>query len=233
MKLVFRPFLTIATALALAVLCSLGVWQLQRLQWKEELIAKVEARLGAAPIAFEEALIRAETGEDLEYQPVRLEGVYEHDREAHVFGTLDGAPGVYVFTPLKFAPDRVAYVNRGFVPQGADPATRTDPQGSLTVVGLLRRAETPKGLQRLFRPKDQPEDNLFFVRDPRIFAAIRGLYATPFYVDSDGAESSGPWPKGGATRVEFSNRHFEYALTWFGLAAALVGVFVAFSRRKS
>lgn len=232
MKLVFHPILTVSTLLAFAILVSLGLWQLQRLEWKRDLVASVEARLAAAPVPLEEALARAAAGENLDYRPVIVAGVYRHDLEAHVFGTLEGAPGYYVFTPLIARPDNIVFVNRGFVPQGAQPDARSDPDAQVTVVGLFRRAETPAGLQKLFRPKDQPGDNLFFVRDPRKFAAQRGIEAPPFYVDSNGAENAGRWPRGGTTRVEFENRHLEYAFTWFGLAAVLVAVLVAFSLRR-
>lgn len=232
MKFVFRPVLALATLSALLVLCSLGAWQLRRLEWKRDLIARVDARVGSAPIPLQSALARAAAGEDLDYQPVRVVGVFDHAREACVFGTFEGRAGCYVFTPIGEGEGRIVYVNRGFVPQNADLSEIEDPSGPVTVVGLLRRAETPAGLQRLFRAKDQPKDNIYFVRDPRAFAGADGL-AGPYYIDSNGAESEGRWPKGGTTRLEFSNRHLEYALTWFGLAVTLAGVFLAYSRRKA
>lgn len=236
----FRPGLTIAVASALAILITLGVWQLERRQWKLDLIRQTE-RLTASPaIPFDEALARVASGENMEYARVYIEGVYAHDLEARVFGTLDGAPGVYVFTPLD-APAagggrRFVYINRGFAPQAAsDPGKRADgaPQGEVAVKGLLRAAENPPSIARLVRPVDQPEDNLWFARDPLRLAAHQGIETVPWYIDSSGEENPGaPWPKGGTTRIEFSNRHLEYALTWFGLAAALVGVYLAFSLKR-
>lgn len=239
MSFAFRPVLTGLAALGVAALCGLGTWQLQRLEWKRELVAKVEKRLYAAPIPFGDALKRAGAGEDMEYQPVEIAGVFAHDLEAHVFGTLDGVAGSYVFTPLA-APDartgetRYIYVNRGFVPQSLDAqaARAGEVPGEQPIVGLFRSAEAPQGVARLVRPKDQPEDNLYFTRDPGVFAGRSAISAPRFYIDSDGRDNSGEWPKGGTTRVEFSNRHLEYALTWFGLAAALIGVYVAYSMRR-
>lgn len=236
----WRPGLVVATSIAFAILCSLGAWQLQRLHWKEELIAQIDARLSAPPITFDEALSRAAAGEKMEYQPVYVDGVYAHDLESEVFGTYDGAPGVYVFTALD-TPDlqtgarRFIYVNRGFAPQEfRDPATRIDGQvaGEVRVEGLFRATEQKRGIEKWIAPQDQPADNLYFVRDPKILAARHAIDVPAFYIDSAGTESAAAWPKGGLTRVDIPNRHFEYALTWFGLAAALAGVFVAFSLKR-
>lgn len=232
MKFYFRPALTATALFALAILCGLGTWQLQRLQWKNGLIAKTEARLGAAPIPIAEALARAEAGEDLEYQPVTANGAFRHGQASKVFNAHEGKPGVLIFTPLE-ADGAVIYVNRGFVPQdladtiGKDVAARPS-----RVEGLFRSAEIKAGFEKSFAPKDQLSDNLYFVRDPRVFAAAQGISAPPYYIDSFVIEGEGQWPKGGLTRVEFSNRHLEYALTWFGLAGALIGVFLAYSFRR-
>lgn len=232
MKFNFRPALTAATLAALAVLCGLGTWQLQRLQWKNALIAKTESRLAAAPIPFAEALLRAMAGEDMEYQPVTANGVFRHSQASKVFSASDGTPGVLIFTPLETG-DAVIYVNRGFVPQDLmDAVPKEDAERPSRIDGLFRSAEEKKGFEKTFAPKDQPSDNLYFVRDPKVFAAGNGISAPPYYIDSFAREGEGPWPKGGLTRVEFSNRHLEYALTWFGLAGALIGVYLAFSLRR-
>jgi surfeit locus 1 family protein len=231
MKFQFQPALTAATLAALAILCSLGAWQLQRLEWKRALIAKTEARLAAAPIPIEKALSRAEAGEDLEYQPVFAVGEFRQDGAARVFSAHEGEAGALIFSPFDAA-GRTIYVNRGFVPQDYAQAIQAA-SGETRVEGLFRRAEEKKGFERAFAPEDQPTDNLYFSRDPRIFAAAARLRAPPYYIDSFARDEEGPWPKGGLTRVEFSNRHLEYALTWFGLAGALIGVFLVFSLKRS
>ncbi|MEX0644231.1 MAG: SURF1 family cytochrome oxidase biogenesis protein [Parvularculaceae bacterium] len=239
MRFRFRPVLAVCAAAGVAVLVSLGVWQLERLAWKRDLIARTELRLAAAPITFDEAVARSLAGENMEYAPVVLDGVYAHDLEARVFGSLKGEAGAYVLTPLDVpAPGggrRFIYVNRGFVPQRlvkSETRAESDVKGEVAVDGLFRAAETPSGFAKLFQPADQPEDNLWFVRDPARLAAHHQIETVPYYVDSSGAENPAPWPKGGTTRLEFPNRHFEYALTWFGLAAALVGVYLAFSLKR-
>ncbi len=228
----FRPGLTAATLIAFAILVSLGTWQLHRRTWKLDLIAKTQARIEAAPIPFDEAYARAEAGEDMEYVPVRITGAFDHAAEAHVFGSYEARAGVYVFTPLSRGA-RAVYVNRGFAPQAlSDKETRSDGlvEGPLTVDGLFRVGAGPQGLAALFAPQDQPADNMWFARDPARFAAATGVETGAYYVDSFGRENPGRWPQGGTTRLDFHNRHLSYAFTWFGLAATLIGVFLARSR---
>lgn len=240
MRFRLRPRLFLAAAAALGILCSLGAWQLQRLEWKRGIIAQMTERLTSDPIPFDEAVARETAGENMEYQPVVLNGVFAHDLESCVFGTYEGAAGVYLFTPVEAADPatggrRFVYVNRGFAPQNLkEPETRTDGlvEGEVRVEGLLRRAESKRGFEKWLAPQDQPLDNLYFVRDPRVLAARHSIVVPEFYIDSFGRESAAPFPKGGLTRIDIPNRHLEYALTWFGLAAALLGVFVAFSMQR-
>ncbi len=242
----FRAGLSIATLIALAILFALGTWQLQRRAWKLDLIAQTERRLGEAPIAFADALARARSGEDMEYAPVFLDGVFDNAREARVFGLLDGAAGVYVFTPMTpqdaqgafvEGPEEgaVVYVNRGFAPQAfRDRQTRLDGDidGPTRVEGLFRASERRRGVDAMVKPADAADDNLYYTRDPAALAAAAGVDTVDYYIDSFGRDNAAPWPKGGVTRLEFSNRHLEYASTWFGLGAALIGVYLAFSLRR-
>lgn len=222
-----RPVLTVCVLLALAILGSLGTWQLQRLQWKRALIAQVEARANAAPIPFEEARARADAGENLEYAPVSLTGVFVSDNEARVFGSYEATPGAYFFSPFKTSLG-VIYVNRGFAPQDVDVPPPEGKGANKTVTGYFRYAEQPTPPASWFRPSEQSVGGLWFVRDPQKFAGAAGLATSRYYIDQ--FEVAGQaWPKGGTTRIEFNNRHLEYALTWFGLGAALIGVWVIFS----
>lgn len=230
-KLYFRPGLTIATALALGLLIALGSWQLRRLEWKLDLIAQVEARTSAAPIPFNEAVRRADAGEMMEYAPVALAGRIDPDKRANVFGAYEGVPGVYVFEPATSAAGETVYVNEGFAPQAMRDSLAGQTGAEEAVTGLFRYAEKPAPPASWFQLKGKSVDGLWYIRDPKAFAADTGIEAAPYYIDRFAVEGR-DWPKGGTTRLDFSNRHFEYALTWFGLAAALVAVWLAFSLKK-
>ncbi|MBI1391875.1 MAG: SURF1 family protein [Alphaproteobacteria bacterium] len=239
MRVIFQPGLAVATTLGCAALVSLGSWQLHRLAWKRDLVAKVEARLEAAPRPLGDVIGKREEYPDPEYVPVKIAGAYRHSLTVRVFGTLDGEAGHYLFTPFNLTtPVRsrdVIYVNRGFVPQDVQftaPLEQTAEAGQVTIEGLLRTPEKPNGIVEFIRPRNDEKANIWYVRRPSVFAKAAGIDALDVYVDSSGKEFAAEWPRGGTTRVEFPNRHLEYALTWFGLAGALLAVFGAFSIRR-
>ncbi|HUB62986.1 MAG TPA: SURF1 family protein [Methylocella sp.] len=227
----------IFTGVAAAILVSLGLWQLHRLAWKEGLIAEIEARANAAPQPLppvaEWPKLRPQ---DYEYRHVTAEGVFENGKQALVFRASGGAaglqPGYQVMTPLQLTSGGTVIVNRGFVPlERKDQATRLAGliQGETQVTGLMRQPET----RNFFTPADNPAAGTYYTRDPGLIAKQFGLAsAAPFLIDADAIPVPGGWPKGGATERNLPNNHFSYALTWFGLALALLGVFTAFVWQK-
>lgn len=237
-----RPLLVVLAAVgAFAVLVGLGTWQLERLAWKEALVIRVAARVHAPPQDLPApASWPGLTREADEYRRVRARGRFDHARETLVYtvrgedaGPLKGQ-GFLVVTPLLRPDGPPILVNRGFVPADRrDPATRAEGQveGEVEVVGLLRLPEEASW----FVPANDPSRAIFYRMDPADIAAARGLAgAAPFVIDQEADAAPGGLPAGGGTRLSFPNRHLEYALTWYGLAAALVGVALAvfWSRRK-
>ena len=224
---------------AFAGLVGLGVWQMQRLAWKEGVIARIEARVHAAPVTPpSEAEWPSLAPDDYDYQHVRLSGVFDHGKEALVFrGSADGkagagGPGYLVLTPLRLADGATVIVNRGFVPLARrDAATRAEGQvaGVVSLTGLMRPPEP----RNAFTPPDDPARGQWYTRDPAAIAAALGLSrVAPFSVDADASANAGAGPAGGATVLSTPNNHLSYALTWFGLAATLAGVFGVYAWRR-
>jgi surfeit locus 1 family protein len=205
--------------LMFAVFVALGVWQLERLAWKRALIATVDARVHAAPVAppGPKAWPRVSADADA-YRRVRLGGVFENDRETLVQAVTDAGPGFWVMTPLRTDQGYEVLVNRGFVP--ADEAPQAARRAGLitgptTVTGLMRMSEPHGGFLRA----NQPAAGRWYSRDVAAIAAARGLsQVAPYFIDADATPNSGRWPRGGMTVIRFPNSHLAYALTWFSLA---------------
>ena len=210
---------------------ALGIWQVQRLAWKRDLIARVDARIHAAPVAPPARRDwTALEWRDAEYRRVQVRGEFLHDRETLVDALTVLGPGAWVLTPLQTS-DGVILINRGFVPaERRKEAARAEGQvgGEVTVTGLLRLSE-PRG--RFLRP-NKPAADRWFSRDVVAIARVRGLQGVaPFFIDADSASSSSGGPVGGLTVVQFRNAHLAYALTWFGLAVlCIVGGTLAMRR---
>ena len=233
-KFHFHPVLSVVAVVSFVFLISLGNWQLQRLAWKKNLIAKVEAGQGAEPIAFEVAAARADAGEEMEYTPVRLTGSFQPARSQKVYGSNGGRPGVFIFAPLQSNGGDLVFVNQGFVANGISDwecFCGADAPAEFEVTGLFRSEEKLSPPASWLVPSTKPADGLWLVRNPSKFALAAEIDAAPYYIDSF-AVAGVDWPAGGTTRVDFSNRHLEYALTWFAAAATLIGVWFAFSLQK-
>lgn len=237
---------TLLTLVVLPVLIGLGTWQWYRLQWKEDLIARLEARRLAEPVSYVSALGKFVNDGDVEYLRVRLSGTFDHNVERHLYAPTTRAQGWHIYTLLQ--PEGglpPIFVNRGWVPNDLkDSAKRSEGQigGSVTVTGLVR----PPQVRGYFAPLDDAVGNQWYTRDadamrwsskspPTLqdLALSNAKAVAPFTIDAE-AEPANPggWPKGGTTEVRLPNNHLQYVLTWYGLALTLIGVFVAFARQR-
>ncbi len=224
---------SIAAVMALAVLVSLGVWQLDRKVWKEQLIATISQRLSSPPVALPAAAAWPQlTAAHDEFVRVAATAEFLHDREARVYtigsSMRDGpaGPGYWIFTPARLGDGAIVMVNRGFVPEGKqDPATRADGQlaGQVSLVGVMRWPEAPG----LFTPAADPGRNLWFSRDSGAMAAAKGVSAAPFYLELASPQPPGGLPRAGDLHAVLPNNHLGYAITWLGLATVLTGVYGA------
>jgi surfeit locus 1 family protein len=236
----------LAVGLTFALLVGLGTWQLQRKVWKDGILAAIDARAKLPPV---EDLNKIQCAPDAglldpcDFRPVTVFGRFwpTAENERHVFISVPpqsnsiGGPGFWVFAPFKpLAMDgRSIAVNRGFVPQARKAAAdrvEGSASGDITVTGILRRAE----LRAWSSGRNDTAANIYFVRDPaelfprcscglscRCFGAFDGIRAD-YYIDMTGPipASNLPFPMVG--KIALSNRHLEYALTWYALAATLL-----------
>lgn len=224
----------LSALLALAILLGLGAWQLARKGEKEALIARIVSRSKAAPVAPPADWNPARD----EFEHVRVTGRFLNDRETLVHGLAAGETpgralqGYYVITPFRRAEGGLVLVNRGFVPTELKAqGDRRDGlvEGDTTVVGLMRGSEA----RTLFVPAPDPVRNEWFTRDVPGIGAARGFPdAAPYLIEADAVPGRKTWPRGGQLRVDLPNNHLQYAFTWFGIAACLVGVFSVFAWKR-
>lgn len=203
------------------VFLALGVWQVQRLAWKRDLIARVEARVSAPAVPLSE--IAALPPAEQEYRHVTVTGQFDHSAEFLAQAVTELGGGFWLLTPLRLDDGSYVFINRGFVsPQYRDPKTRPEAQteGKVTVTGLARLPE-PGGA---FLRQNDPAANRWFSRDINAMAATRDISPiVPLFIDADATAQPGGWPIGGLTVIQFRNTHLVYAMTWFALAALVAG----------
>lgn len=228
-----RRFLATLCIFGLLLFSALGAWQIERRAWKLDLIARVNARIDAPPVA---APARSEwpriNARDDEYRRVKATGRFLNDRETLVDALTERGAGFWVLTPLQ-TDDGIVLINRGFVPpdrKSAESRVAGQLSGPVEIVGLLRVTE-PKG--RFLRP-NRPEQGRWYSRDVQAIAKSRGLAnVAPFFIDAGSRPNPGALPIGGMTVVAFRNMHLVYVLTWFALALlCLAGLVVLFRRER-
>ena len=224
---------------------SLGTWQVQRRAWKLELIARIDQRVHAQPVALPPVAMWPQVGKDShEYLPVQAKGHWLEGRSVLTQAVTEAGAGFWLLTPLQQADGTQVLINRGFVPaeQRKDFAQRIAqaPRGqgveAVTVAGLLRLSEPKGGFMR----ENAPQEDRWHSRDVQAIAQAKQLpQAAPFFVDA-GLPTQAPvaadvWPRPGMTVIQFTNTHAVYALTWYGLALMVLGaawLVVRHERRK-
>jgi surfeit locus 1 family protein len=227
--------LHVAALIGIAILIALGTWQMRRLAWKEDLIASIETRMTGAAQPLSAIEGRFNIQGDVDYYPVALTGTVQNAREQFILSTNDGQSGWNVYAPLKLADGRTAMLNRGFVPYDLrDPAKRpgSQPEGAQTITGLARNPLPAKPSS--ITPDNDPKSNIWYWKDLNGMAANAGVAPDkllPFFVDDWSERSSLPVTR--ATIVSLPNNHLQYAFTWYGLAAALAGVWGAMALRRN
>lgn len=201
-----------AWIIAIAGLVALGIWQVERLAWKQNLISQVAARLSASPTPPPVIV-----GSQDAYRRVVAVGVFVQARDTLVQASTIRGPGWWIITPLRSTGGHLILINRGYVPVRSAPPP---PARRVTVTGLLRLTEPGGGFLR----SNDPVADRWYSRDVAAIAARRGLGTTaPYFIDADASGPGANAPVAGLTVVRFSNNHLVYAITWFILAFMAAG----------
>ena len=227
-----RPALwpTLISLPILVLSLTLGTWQLERREWKRDILDRMAMNQAAAPISLEELL----KGDPLrhEYGRVKVAGTFEHDKEFHLAArSLKNKVGLQVVTPLKTDDGRVVLFDRGWIPsEKKDPPKRAEGQiaGRVELTGVVRRSQ----VRRQYAPENVPDKNVWFHVDVPLMRQLAGAPRDPkldtFFFDADAAPNPGGVPVGGQTRLDIPNDHMQYAITWFLIALAMIGVYLAY-----
>ncbi len=232
----FPVWLTLFTVAIVAMLLALGFWQVQRLNWKLDLIAARDAAIAANPLGVDD-LRSADDPAAIDFHRARLEGMFLPGKEVHVYASsTDGKAGYHVLTPLLTPDGYTLLVNRGWVPpEKKDASARPDSliAGPVVIAGIIR---LPQG-RGMFTPEDDPASNTAYAVDPAAFAGNLGVAGmeTRFYLVADrDSTPSGGFPLGGQLKPGLKNNHLIYAITWFstGIAVAIAFIFFLLQRRR-
>ncbi len=235
----------LAVGLAFALLIGLGTWQMQRKAWKESVLAAIDARAKWPPVTtFDLKALGCAPDRGLldvcDFRPIVIRGQLVDGVEAHIFISIPRQPiglegqGYWVFQKFELAEPTTdvshVWINRGFVPEAKKAAVSRSGQpasASVEIAGIIRRAEP----RATFSGRNDNNRNVYFVRDPREFDACSKATKdctdrtpTSYYIDMISPVPAGNLPFPMVGKIAIPNRHLEYALTWYALAATLLVV---------
>lgn len=228
--------LTIAVAISLAILLVLGGWQMKRLAWKEDLLARIAALQSAPAQPLGAVLAKAAAGGDVDFTRVSLDcsGLAKAPF-VELYALRDGEAGSRVVSACALpagGPYGSVLVDRGFVADtiSARPPVDAADRTPAHVVGVLRKPD-PRSWAA---PVDDPAHRRFYTRDAAVMAGPLGAARpAPLFLLAETA-SNPEWAAlvPAPVPADIPNRHLEYALTWFGLAATLACVYAAMLWRR-
>jgi cytochrome oxidase assembly protein ShyY1 len=228
--------LGIFTLLILTLLIGLGIWQLQRRVEKHALIAQLTERLAAAPQALPSpAQWSALTPLRDEFRRVRFAATYESGPDAMVYSSGSAlrddisGPGTWAFLPARLPSGETVVINTGFVQNTMQDRGQQDRAvkrlvtgAAVTMTGYIRFPESAG----LLTPREDLAKRSWFARDHLAIARALGWSGVaPFYIDLEQPVPESGIPKPGPLQVHLKDDHLQYAITWFGLAGAVVIAF--------
>lgn len=218
-----KPVPAAMTLMMVAVLLVLGFWQLERLAWKEELLARIDHQMAANPQPMPEVL---EKPEEWEFRRVSVAGQYLYDREFLVGPrTLDGKAGFHMVVPFRRASGGIVFVNRGWITE--ELRKKADrPEGLIQVDGFI---QMPK--HNRFTPDNAPDKKQWYWIDLAAMGKEAKLDNVAPVIIVAPESPKGIYPAGGALKLDIPNDHRKYAYFWFSMALAAIVIFILSARQ--
>lgn len=220
----------ILVLITLAILISLGNWQLNRLSQKEHFIQTIETNIKNPPLTVDTI------GDNIEhYTKIKLKGRFLKDKNIFLYGRRSASPekdGYYLLSPFKTANNDILLISRGWIPQSTKDnfSEYNQPTETIKIIGIT----LPNEKKSFFVPENDQERNIWFNIDLNMARETVGTNITHFYLMQIGSKDL---PDGGkplsATHLnKVRNDHMEYAITWYSLGACLLILFLIYGRKK-
>lgn len=221
------PWLGFFSAISFIILLSLGIWQIERLNRKLDIINQIETRLSLPPVIF-----ASNYTEVPEFTPVIAKGVFLHDHEIHLAAKhYKGKLGFHIITPMRTNnTTKLLLINRGWVPvENKDQSTRTETliKDEVTIEGIIRSPDR----KNMFTADNNPEKNYWFWLDMDLIS--KNLNAQVYHMILNEIENGNDSiPIGMNRNIEIRNDHLGYAITWFSLALSLATIYFVYIFKK-
>ena len=204
----------------ITVFCSLGTWQLYRLQWKLDLINQINTGLKSEPVKYSKIIKK-------NYQRVTVEGKFKFNKQIYLYSLNEtGKPGFDVITPLMTNSNEHVLVNRGWIEKNYKDLKSINAIKDNEIVGIFREIPKPN----MFKPKNDIFKNVWFSLDQNDLERFTGINFRNYVIFLEGKKTNLPTPK--VITANLTNNHLKYALTWYSVALSILIYFLYFRKKQ-
>jgi surfeit locus 1 family protein len=203
----------------ITLFCSLGTWQLYRLQWKQDLINQISQGLKSTPIQYTKNVKK-------NYQRVTIKGQYYFENQIYLYSLNDkGQPGFDVITPFETKNKENVLVNRGWIEKKLKNKSSIN-STSNDITGMLRQANR----KNLFTPENNINENIWFSVDLNDVQEATGKKFNKFIVYLEDKNIITPKPK--KITIDVPNNHLKYAITWYSISISILFYYLYFRKKN-
>ncbi len=207
--------------LFITLFCTLGTWQLYRLQWKTALISEITFGLDSTPIKYSNTIKK-------NYQRVVSEGIFNFEDQIYLYSLNEsGKPGYDVITPYKTLKNENVLVNRGWINKNLKGNSEINlKKNEVKITGLLREIYKAN----IFKPKNDLKKNIWFTLDANDLKELTGKQFSNYMIFLEKPKNKVPIPK--KVSVDVPNNHLKYAITWYSIAISILFYYLYFRKKK-
>ncbi len=205
---------------SIIIFCSLGTWQLYRLQWKLNLINEIETGLKAEPIFYSKLNIK-------NYQKVKFDGVFDFKKQIYLYSlNKKGTPGYDIITPIKTKSNEILLVNRGWIRKDLKNNKNINEVKIELFEGVIKKITKPNP----FKPDNNILTNEWYSLKIPDLENFTGYKLNNYTLILQNNYNSLVETK--IVSPDLPNNHLKYAITWYSVAISILLYFLYFRKKQ-
>ena len=211
---------TIFVFFSIILFCSLGTWQIYRLQWKVDLINEINNGLNSEPVFYSNTNIK-------NYQKVKFSGIFDFEKQVYLYSLNNkGKPGYDIITPLKINSNEILLINRGWIQKDRKGNKNINKVKSNSYEGILKKITKPNP----FKPDNDFENNIWYSLKLTDLEDFTGYKLSNFVLFLQNNQNNLVENK--IVSPDLPNNHLKYALTWYSVALSILLYFLYFRKKQ-
>ena len=200
--------------------CSLGTWQVYRLQWKLDLISEINNGLNSEPVFYSDSNL-------VNYQKVQFDGIFDFEKQIYLYSLNDkGIPGFDIITPIKINSNEMLLVNRGWINKDLKGNKKINYIKSKSFEGIVKKITKPN----VFKPENDIKNNIWYSLKLEDLESFTEYKLNDFVIFLQNSQNN--LVKNKIVGPDLPNNHLKYAITWYSVALSILLYFLYFRKKQ-